>query len=242
MGKVEVLLVPSELAYIDLEGRTAVVIDALRATSTIATALANGCLSIYPVRTEQEALSLSAARPGSLLAGERGGAMIPGFDLGNSPSECTEENLSGREMVLTTSNGTPLLLACGRAREVVTAAFVNRAAVADYCLQSDRDSVIICAGQGGRVSFEDTLCAGALVDYMIVASPGLALSDAAEVARQAFLAQRDHLAEALVHSTAGQKLIGLGYGGDLAKCAALDVLAVVPAFADGKIQSAALAH
>ncbi|HSL93960.1 MAG TPA: 2-phosphosulfolactate phosphatase, partial [Bacillota bacterium] len=176
------------------------------------------------------------------LAGERGGAMIPGFHLGNSPSECTEELLSGREMVLTTSNGTPLLLACAQAERIVTAAFINRAAVADYCLQSENDTVIICAGQGGRVSFEDTLCAGALVEYMDSTSAGLAMSDAAQIARLAFLAQADRLAEALLMSDAGQRLITLGYVADIAKCAALDYLWVVPAFANGKIQLEAQMH
>ena len=236
MGRVEVLLCPSELDHINLQGKTAVIIDALRATSTIATALGNGCRAVYPVRTEQEAHIMYAARPDLFLAGERGGAKIPGFHLGNSPSECTEERLSGREMVLTTSNGTPLLLACAQAERIVTAAFINRAAVAEYCLQSADDSVIICAGQGGRVSFEDTLCAGALADYMSAKVEGLALSDAAQIARLAFLTQADRLAEALLTSHAGQRLIALGYVADIAKCAALDSLRAVPIFADGKIQ------
>lgn len=242
MRSIDVLLCPSELTRSSLSAKTAVVIDALRATSTIATALATGCRAIYPVNSEEDALAMFALNPQLVLAGERGGVKIPGFHMGNSPSECTPALLLNREMVLTTSNGTPLLLACGEAAEVMTVSFLNRAAISDHCLQTEGDIVIICAGQNGRVSLEDTLCAGALTDSLISASQQWKLSDAALLARSAFLEHSRHLADSLLRSQAGRRLVSIGYSGDIARCAELDLLPVVPMFASGRITTIARMH
>ena len=234
MYTLDVLLSPAELSRTELTGKTVVVIDALRATSTIAAALANGCVAVHPVSTQAEALAMRNDKPDVLLVGERGGEKIPGFDLGNSPTECYPENVFGKEMVLTTSNGTPLLLACVAADLVLTAAFVNRGAVADYCLANSAQVLIACAGQGGKASFEDVACAGSIVDAIMTRtqlSPDL--SDGAQLAWMSFTACRSHLREALDNSSAGKKLHKLNYGGDVAWCAQLDALDVVPSF-DGK--------
>lgn len=234
MYTLDVLLSPAELSRTYLAGKTVVVIDALRATSTIAAALTNGCTAVHPVSTQAEALAIRSDKPDVILVGERGGEKIPGFDLGNSPIECAPENVLGKAIVLTTSNGTPLLLACIEADLVLTAAFVNRGAVADYCLANSAQVVIACAGQGGKASFEDVACAGSIVDAIMTrAQLPPDLSDGAQLAWMSFAACRSHLREALDNSSAGKRLHKLNYGEDVAYCSQLDALDVVPAF-DGK--------
>ncbi len=236
MRVVDVALSSLELNLLCFEGKTAVVIDVLRATSTIATALSNGCSAVYPVATIEEALQLRERVPRALLAGERGGTMIKGFDLGNSPAECNEETVGDRPLILTTSNGTPALLACGEATTIFTAALLNRRAVAEACLSKQADVVIACAGnRGGRSSVEDVVCAGAIVEYLVQRESVL-LTDGAEIARAMFRQWQDNLEQLLVESAAGQNLQGLGYADDVIYCSMLDILTVVPQYANGVLR------
>lgn len=153
-----------------------VVIDALRATSTITTALAHGAAAVRPFATVEEARAHREAHPEVLLAGERAGSPLPGFDLGNSPREMTPETVGGRRLALTTSNGTPALRAAarsaanrggGEADAVLAASLLNLQAVADWISarpNPDRLAVrILCAGTGRGFSLEDAITGSALV-------------------------------------------------------------------------------
>src|SRR5204863_3922750 len=127
------------------------------------TALGNGCAGLVPVAEPAEALARARALgEGTLLAGERKGETIPGFHLGNSPLEVTRERVDGRTVVFTTSNGTRALLAASGAPAVGVAGFVNLSAAAAWALASGRDVTVLCAGERGRVSLEDKVCAGLL--------------------------------------------------------------------------------
>jgi 2-phosphosulfolactate phosphatase len=174
--------------------------------------------------------------PEALLAGERGGRKIEGFDLGNSPLECAPEILNRRPLVLTTSNGTPLLLASRDAALVFTSSLLNREAVAEICLRQGRDVVIACAGSGGgRSSVEDVVCAGAMVHYLLSAREDIVLRDGAHIAWAMFEKWRHRLQHLLEHSAAGQNLKTLDYAQDVKLCAELDSLPVVPHYLDGKV-------
>src|SRR5690606_19366866 len=147
--KIEVAFTPAELAGIDLGDRVVVVLDVLRATSTIVEALANGARAVSPVSTVDEAVRLAEAlgREGVLLAGERRSLRIDGFDMGNSPLEFTRERVSGKQIVLTTTNGTVAILASATARRVLIASYLNLGAVAEELVHDGGPASIVCSGR-----------------------------------------------------------------------------------------------
>lgn len=218
-------------------GGVAVVIDVLRASTTMITALAHGAERIVPVADVDEARRLAAAGGGTaLLGGERAGLRIPGFDLGNSPLEYTPDRVAGRTVVITTTNGTAALHAAAAAREIVVGAFVNRTAVAAAArrLAGGRGVVhLVCAGTDGQVSGEDVLAAGAILDA--AAEGG---DDELDVAALEALAWFRRVAAGAALPTAltaefrrspgGVNLVDLGMEADLPPAAAIDSFTVVP--------------
>lgn len=217
-------------------GPPAVVIDALRATSTIASALAAGVRSVIPVASVEEARGRKAE--GVLVAGERGGDRLPGFDLGNSPVEVRAA--AGQTLVLTTTNGTlatrRLLEAVspsgGRPMTILAGAFVNRARVARALRQRDGGALLVCAGQDGHPAAEDLLAAGAVVAAL---PASWVRDDLAVIAEWAFLEAvpgdgngHDGLLAAIERCPHGTSLRDKGYGADLRACADLDGLDVLP--------------
>lgn len=219
-------------------GGIAVVIDVLRASTTIVTALFHGAASVLPVLDVANAKA-AAAHGGRLLGGERGGVRIEGFDLGNSPLEYTADRVRGRTVVITTTNGTAALHACRDAREILVGAIVNRSAVADAVRRLARhgDHVhLVCAGTDGAVSAEDVLAAGAILDAASKAGPDDELDPTALEARAFFrrVAAGGDAAAALVaefrRSPGGANLVDLGMQADLPACAAIDSLPIVPRY------------
>ncbi len=213
------------------------VIDVLRASTTIATALAHGAAAVRPVAGIEEARGLAAVLgAGTLLGGERGGVRIPGFDLGNSPLEYTPDRVAGKTIVITTTNGTAALHACREAREILVGALVNRTAVADEVRRLAGDSVpvhLVCAGTDGEITAEDVLAAGAILDAAAAGSVE-ALDESAREAVAFFrrVAAAVDVQSGLVaefrRSPGGSNLVDLGMEADLPVAAAIDSLAVVP--------------
>ncbi|NCX98071.1 MAG: 2-phosphosulfolactate phosphatase [Planctomycetia bacterium] len=219
-------------------GGIAVVIDVLRASTTIVTALAHGAALVLPRRSLEEARAAAAARPGAVLGGERGGVRIEGFELGNSPAEYTADRVAGRPVVITTTNGTAALAACHEAVEVLVGAIVNRTAVTATArrLAAERgcDAIhLVCAGTDGHVTGEDVLAAGAILD---AAGGDAQLDEAAAAARERFRALaaagrgglEGRIATAFRTCLGGENLIALGMESDLPLAAAIDSLALVP--------------
>ena len=143
MCRIAVIPSVNETSAEDLVGKTAVVIDVLRATSTIITALQYGCEGVIPVETVYQAKERQLE--GTYLGGERNGKKIPGFDLGNSPFEYMSPELRGKKVILTTTNGTRAIQKSSKASCVVAAALLNVRAAARYCLSLKRDIAVICA-------------------------------------------------------------------------------------------------
>src|SRR5215468_5888030 len=162
--EVRVHLLPQLAPPGELAGGVAVVIDVLRATTTIIHALAAGCEAVRPCLEVDEAKHLAdGMRAGRvILGGERGGRPLPGFDLGNSPREYTPQVCRGTTLVLTTTNGTRALVRAAEADRVLVAGFVNYSAVCEQLRQDARPVHIVCAGTEGAITLEDTLLAGAL--------------------------------------------------------------------------------
>jgi 2-phosphosulfolactate phosphatase len=157
-------LLPALIPAGALKGGVAVVIDVLRATTTMIHALAAGCDAIIPCGEIDEARQVAGSLPPgtALLAGERQGEQIEGFDLGNSPGDCTPELCTGKTMVMTTTNGTRAILASLEADRVLVAAFVNRTATVEALKLDGRPIHLVCAGTGGEISLEDSMFAGSL--------------------------------------------------------------------------------
>ncbi len=221
-------------------GDIAVVIDVLRASTTMATALAHGATRIVPVADVDEARRRAAAMTGPvLLGGERGGVRIPGFDLGNSPLEYTPERVAGSTVVMTTTNGTAALHACRDAGEILVGAIVNRTAVAEWVRrlagQSGR-AHLVCAGTDGLVTAEDVLAAGAILDAASDDGRDDVLDDVARAALEFFrrtVSSGDAtlaIVDEFRRSPGGANLVALGMEGDLPVAAAIDAIPVVPRF------------
>jgi 2-phosphosulfolactate phosphatase len=227
--EVAVHLVPALVPPGRLAGGIAVVIDVLRTTTTIVHALATGCSDVRPVAEVEEAQRLAGTmRAGRvLLGGERDGQPLPGFDLGNSPREYTCAVCKGRTLVLTTTNGTKALLHASAAERVLIAAFVNFSAVCEQLVPDHRPIHLVCAGQSGQVSLEDTLLAGALVNCLSEQF-AVRLNDGARVAWDCFEHHGQVLEGALAVGAGGVHLAGLGYDDDIRAAARIDQFALVP--------------
>ncbi len=234
--RLDVLLLPAELSARPRPESTAAVIDVLRATTSIVVAFQHGCRSILPVSNSEEARRAHRGLPEGVLAGEEGGLRIPGFDLGNSPRDFTQEAVAGRDLILTTSNGTKTLRAVEDGRAVAIAAFLNRTAVADWLVARGEESLILCSGYEGIFSLEDAVCAGAIVDQAARRlAERLDLGDGARACK--ILWERFHpdLPRLLSGTGWGERVVDLGLGPDIAICAQLDVTDLVPVMTAGRI-------
>jgi 2-phosphosulfolactate phosphatase len=226
---VQVHLLPALAPPGRLAGGVVAVIDVLRATTTIVHALAAGCAEVRPCAEVEEARELAGRmRVGRvLLGGERGGRPLPGFDLGNSPREYTAAVCRGNSLVLTTTNGTRALLRAAEAERVLVAALVNYSAVCEQLRREARPIHIVCAGTEGEVTLEDTLLAGALVEFLCAAGE-VRLNDSARLAWDCFENHGRVLAGALEVSAGGARLCRLGYDEDVRAAAQVDRFALVP--------------
>jgi len=231
--QVEAVLVPAESELMDLEGKTAVVIDVLRASSTMTTALANGCAAFVPVPDLGSAFAAAEElrREGGgnvLLGGERGGRRQPGFDLGNSPLEYTAEAVSGKSVVFTTTNGTAALLASRAAEEILIGCFLNLQAVCGHIRDTGRPAVLVAAGTHGRISMDDTLCAGMLAAALVEAGYAPADDGARAALALAGAAAAHPLRDELLAARHGGYLEDIGFAEDIEYCSRVNTFSLVP--------------
>lgn len=216
-----------------LQEATVVVVDVVRATTTMVEALASGARGIYPTSSIEEAVKLAASlgREDTLLCGERKGVKIEGFDLGNSPREYTPPVVGGKRLVMSTTNGTAALSAAQEAPRLLACAFTNLTAVASALKDAD-DLVVLCSGRQDRFSLDDALCAGLLLRKVLdQGGPEAELNDAAWAALK--LAGAMELTLDFLEGTAGGRALeAIGLSEDLALCADLDRHSVVPEMRD----------
>jgi 2-phosphosulfolactate phosphatase len=235
---VDVAVTPAAISARPPAG-VAVVMDVLRATSTIATALANGAERVIPVREPDEAIATMKriGRDRVLLCGERGSRAIAGFDLNNSPASYTADVVRGKTLAFTTTNGTRALIDAARDGAIVyCGALINRRAIVGALRDGEADDVLlVCAGNEGTLSFEDLLCAGAIVAQLYRDDRSVQRSDAARAAMTVYEANAKHLTTAIAFGTHARTLRDAGFAADVAACAQLDVLDVVPIYRDGLI-------
>jgi 2-phosphosulfolactate phosphatase len=216
-----------------------VVIDVLRATSSVVMALAAGAKAVIPSATSEEAVRLTAnlEKNGFVLAGERRMLKVEGFGLGNSPREMTAEAVGGKTVFLATTNGTPALVAAQGGDPVLVAAALNFSAVAERArtLFADRgDLVIICAGREKQFALEDAYTAGRLIKAVKKGVRKVTLNDAGQVSLD-LAAQHGGWLDAFGASDAARQLTDVGLGEDVVFCAHPDRVSVAPVFADRRI-------
>ena len=246
--KVLTFLTAGEVDPAGVQKTSAVVIDVIRATTTIVEALANGAQAVYPTLSTEDAIRLatSMGRDDSILCGERKGLKVEGFDLGNSPGEFTAETVKGKRLVMSTTNGTRAFLAAQGAQRVLAGSLTNLNAVA-RALEGAERVTLICAGREDRFSLDDALCAGWILRRLAdgagdggaaaadVNGGDLELDDASRAVLT--LARSMELNEGLLRETAaGTALAEVGLDEDLLICAQVDRHPVVPEMHDRMIR------
>lgn len=244
-----VSLLPSLLDASRLAGGSAVVIDVLRASTTVCAALHAGASRVVPFASVDDARRFAerlsdtsgGRRPsetGPLLGGERQGVKIDGFDLGNSPLEYTKERVAGRTVVFTTTNGTRALLAAGTAERIYMGCFANLDALCDRLAKDPGDVHLICAGTDGQITLEDVDAAGEIATALQQRVTTLSLgNDEAAIAMTLSRTASGDAArsQSLEMSLGGRNLAELGYNADVEFCARIGSAPVVPMFRDGAL-------
>ncbi len=236
--QIEVLPSAGSVLLPYLVDKLVIIIDVLRATSTMVTALANGCQAIVPVLSSEEALEKRLVIPGALLGGERQALRIEGFDLGNSPFDYVPEKVGGKRVIMTTTNGTRAIRACSEAPYVWMASFLNlqsiiQAVHVKFEEHAELKGIIIfCAGTDERFDLPDILCAGMLIDAF---GSEVVLNDLGVAARMLYKMNEDHLIETILHTDHAQKLVSLGFEDDVIYCATLNILPIVPVLIQDEI-------
>src|SRR4051812_24042763 len=228
-------LSPALLHLTNLKNAIVVIIDVFRATSTIATALYNGAERVIPVAAVDECKRLGSEIPNAVTAGEREGKVIEGLQYGNSPAEYPADFISGKTLVLTTTNGTRLLhMAFAKCcSEVVTGSFPNLGAVCDYLVTQEKNVILGCSGWKDMFNLEDTLFAGAVIDR--VKERFTIHDDASLMAQQIYRLHENNLYKFIQNTTHWHRLAAYGLQKDLQYCITIDIANILPIFRNGEL-------
>lgn len=238
MNNLEVVFTPEEIKNRRLSDKLIVVIDVLRASSTIVTALAYGCRGLVPILSPEQAKEKAQQfkKEEVLLGGEREGRKIKGFDLGNSPREYQKEKVEDRIIIFSTTNGVKTLERVRGAFRIIIASFLNLQATFNYCSKFQGDILLACAGKEGYFSLEDTVCAGMLINSLRdIYSDTCQEVDANLTAQVLYKKFGNNILEMLRKSQHGRYLESIGLRKDLEFCSQLDIFNIVPIFRDGLI-------
>jgi len=230
--RIDVAATPDAVAPAALAESTVLVVDVLRASTTMIAALGNGCAAIVPVADAAEARdrARSHLEGAALVAGEREGEPLAGFDLGNSPLEFTRARVAGRVVFFTTSNGTRTLLAARGAAAVGIAALVNMTAAATWAAGEGRDVLVVCAGARGRRALEDEVCAGLVVGHALADETRFAPTAAAVGALEEGRRYGKDVGRLREDAAWARHLVRAGRGADVDACLMLDTTALVPLY------------
>ncbi|HVN48792.1 MAG TPA: 2-phosphosulfolactate phosphatase, partial [Bacteroidota bacterium] len=232
--KIDLSFSTTQFDELQLRDKNIVVIDVLRASTTITIALNNGAREIIPVASIESAVKISGSLFGevTLRGGERNGKMIEGFNLGNSPLEYSETAVKGKSIIYCTTNGSVAMAKSRYAKTLVIASFVNLSTVVDFIKNENKDFLIICAGRLnnlGQFSMEDSVCAGMIVQKLSkIEGLALELTDAAQAALALQKAFGKSIFKMLKSTEHGKLLTEIGMGDDLKVCAEVDSVPVLP--------------
>ena len=230
--KIEVCFTPALLPIYNISNAIVVVIDIFRASSSICYGIDNGAEAIIPVATVEECKSYESK--GYLLAAERDGKVVDGFDFGNSPFAYAGEKVNGKTIVLTTTNGTHAINESKKAAyQVIIGSFLNLTAICDYLKTQDKDVFLLCAGWKNKFNLEDTLFAGAVV-YQLK-DENYFLDDASVAADDLYRLAKDDLSAYTSKTSHSERLKKLGIEEDIKFCLNVDITSTIPVLKDGRL-------
>jgi 2-phosphosulfolactate phosphatase len=210
-----------------------VVIDVLRATTAICAGMANGVKTIIPVASIEEALEYR--QRGYIVAAERKGQVVEGFNLGNSPYSWMNPELIGKTVVLTTTNGTQAIHTSRRANEMIIGSLINLDAVVDYLLKKKLNVMLLGSGWRNKFCLEDTICAGAIADGLLASGDFRSEEDSTIAAKYLYLSAKDNYLGYLKASSHRRRLQNLNLNEDIKYCLTPNQVNVVPIYKDGRI-------
>lgn len=224
MKKIDICLSPELIHLYDFKDRVVVVVDVLRATTCMVTALANGVRKIRAFADLEACRSMR--RSGYIIAGERGGQKVDDFDLGNSPLAYLNDAYLGEQLAVTTTNGTLAIEKSRHAKEVIIGAMVNLDAVTNYLKSQERDVLIFCAGWKGKVNMEDTLFAGAVIDQL---ERGFEVEcDASQMAQMVYQNAKEDIIGYLKNASHVKRLNGFDIEEDIKFCLTPNKYDIIP--------------
>ncbi len=237
--KINVLYTPAIADELYFTGKTTVVIDVLRASTTIIAALQNGAREIIPVGTVEFAVKVSGGMFGgqTLLGGERNTKKIEGFALGNSPFEYTEDIVAGKSIIFYTTNGTKAIVKAKFSSDLFICSFTNISAVAKHLALLDKDCEIQCAGRSNNFSMEDTVCAGKLISEIEKIKGDITLSDSARASIALSKSFGRSIHKMLSETEHGKLLIENGYNDDLKFCSKINSSGIIPYYVGNVLKS-----
>jgi 2-phosphosulfolactate phosphatase len=229
----EVCLTPALLPLYKVEDYIVVIIDIFRATSSICYGIENGAEAIIPVSEVEECSAYREKGLNYLLAAERNGEVVAGFDFGNSPFAYTAEKVAGKTVVLTTTNGTHALHLSRNAKKIVIGSFLNLTALCNWLKTQDENILMVCAGWKNNFNLEDTLFAGAVIDQL--KGDGYVLDDPALAANDLFQIGKNDISQYLSKTSHGERLKKLGIEKDIAFCLQVDIATAIPVLEGEKL-------
>ncbi|MGB0346043.1 MAG: 2-phosphosulfolactate phosphatase [Balneolaceae bacterium] len=221
----------------DLRGKSAVIIDILRATSSMTTAISNGAKKVIPVEDMSDAVKIAKTMDTNdyLLCGEKNGVKIEGYHLGNSPLEYTPETIQDKTLIFNTTNGTKAIKKANLANRIYLGAFLNQQSVLNALKDHDDEVVLICSGWRGRLALEDTLFAGSILYHMFDGKLPQKTKDGAKVAFGLYEKFKDNLEDTISGSDHAYRLSNLVPENDIPFCCQVDKFDVLPGMRDGLI-------
>ncbi|HEY5560472.1 MAG TPA: 2-phosphosulfolactate phosphatase family protein [Clostridiaceae bacterium] len=235
--KIDIIISARDIIKEKIKGKNVLVIDMLRATSVILTALDNGCLCVIPTLTTEEAINLKASsnEEDIVLGGERKAIKIPGFDLSNSPLEYNLDKVKGKTVIITTTNGTRAIKGCLGAKHIFIGALINGMAAAKKLYSLKDDIVIVNAGTEDEFSIDDFICSGYIISKLEkLSKEELELTDIAKTAKYIYNKNKDVISF-LKNAKHYERLISLKLNEDLAYCLNKSIINIVPEYRDDKI-------
>ncbi|MCH1588735.1 MAG: 2-phosphosulfolactate phosphatase [Flavobacteriales bacterium] len=233
MNRIEVCFSPGEYHLYQESFDLVVVLDVLRATSAICTAIEHGVKEIIPVATVEEARELQAK--GYIAAAERGGQIVEGFDLGNSPYSYMDPQLKGKSVVLTTTNGTKAIDMARSKETVVVGALNNLNALCDWLIEQERDILVLGSGWKDKFNLEDTICGGAIADQCLASGKFYADEDSTVAAKFIFRSSRDNMFAFLKASSHRRRLRALNLNEDVKYCLTPNNCTAIPVLKNGSL-------
>lgn len=229
----EVCFSPALIHLHDVSNAVVVVIDVLRATSSICVALNNGVKSIVPVASIEE--SKSYKEKGFLVGAERDGEMIDGYDLGNSPFSYLDPRVKGRDIALSTTNGTQAIAAAKGAKQLVVGSFLNLDCLCDWLIAQDKNVLLLCSGWKDSFNLEDTLFAGAVAEKIVDHFELNKMRDAVIAAMHLYSLAKNDMNAFLENSSHRKRLERLQIDKDIEYCLTLNQAPVIPVMVNGAL-------